>query len=100
MKSLVYNRDGSIIENNEELDTSEMSINRIRHRILELKKLLSSTDWIANKLSEAVAEYIETNDSSKIITLRLKYAKELEDRQSWRDEINRLEEEVAQNERN
>lgn len=47
-------------------------------RISELKGLLAATDYIAAKISEGAAT-------------REEYAEKLAERQSWRDEINRLE---------
>lgn len=53
-----------------------------RYRINELKKLLASTDYQAIKYAEG---QISEND----------YAPIKAQRQSWRDEINRLEEELG-----
>lgn len=60
-------------------------------RIAELKNLLENTDYIANKLAEANAKYIITEDKTELINLQTKYSKELEDRQTWREEIDGLE---------
>lgn len=65
-----------------------------KYRLSILYMNLKSTDYITNKLTEAVAEALETGDNSKVIELRQKYSKELEDRKAWRAEINRLEEEL------
>lgn len=64
---------------------------------LEIDKLteeLQRTDYIANKLAEANAEYIVTEDKTKLIELRNKYAKELADRETWRNEIDSLQEKL------
>lgn len=61
-------------------------------RIIKLTNQLSKTDYIANKLAEANAEYIVTEDKTKLIELRTKYAKELSDRETWRKEIDSLQE--------
>ena len=62
--------------------------------INELTQNLESTDYIANKLAEANAEYIVTEDKTKLIELRTKYAKELADRETWRKEIDSLQEKL------
>lgn len=64
------------------------------NKIEELKQNLYNTDYIDNKLTEAIAEFIETGDNSKILWLKQEYSKELTDRKLWREEINRLEEEL------
>lgn len=64
---------------------------------LEIDKLtqnLIKTDYIANKLAEANAEYIVTEDKTKLIELRNKYSKELADRETWRKEIDSLQEKL------
>ena len=58
--------------------------------ILELQFKLTKTDYIDNKLTEAIVEYILTEDKTKLIELRTKYAKELANREQWRKEINVL----------
>lgn len=60
-------------------------------RIYELKQKLANTDWIASKLAEAVAYDLEAGNNAKVVELRAKYAKELNDRENWRKEINELE---------
>lgn len=62
--------------------------------IYNLTKKLVSTDYIANKLAEANAEYIVTEDKTKLIELRNKYSKELADRETWRKEIDSLQEKL------
>ena len=52
-------------------------------RINELKQKLSDTDYIACKIAEGAATIKE-------------YANELQQRQQWREEINRLERSKAQ----
>ena len=64
------------------------------HKIAILKTNLSNTDYIDNKLTEAIVEFIETGDNSKVLELKQKYSEELADREAWREEINRLEEEL------
>lgn len=60
-------------------------------RIAELKQNLANTDYIANKLSEAIADALVSGDNTKVYELKTEYAKQLQDRESWRDEIDRLE---------
>jgi hypothetical protein len=62
--------------------------------ISQLKQNLSNTDYVANKLSEAIATSFVTGDNSNVIALRNKYFNILADRDVWREEINRLEEEL------
>lgn len=59
--------------------------------IEELNQKLLDTDYIANKLAEAVSKFIVTGDNTEVIELRTKYSKQLENRQLWRDRINELE---------
>ena len=63
-------------------------------RINKLTDNLQETDYIANKLAEANAEYIVTEDKTKLIELRNKYLKELTDRETWRKEIDSLQEKL------
>ena len=63
-------------------------------KIIKLTNNLASTDYIANKLAEANAEYIVTEDKTKLIELRNKYSKELADRETWRKEIDSLQEKL------
>lgn len=58
--------------------------------ILELQFKLTKTDYIDNKLTEAIVEYILTEDKTKLIELKNKYSKELADRETWRKEIDTL----------
>lgn len=62
-----------------------------QQEIQELNQKLLDTDYIANKLAEAVSKYIATGDNTEVVELRTKYSKELENRQLWRDRINELE---------
>lgn len=59
--------------------------------IKKLKQHLINTDYIPNKLAEAIAKYIETGDNTKLVELNKKYEAQLEERQIWRDKINELE---------
>lgn len=63
------------------LDTAEEI--PVEFQIDELKQKLADTDYIACKIAEGAATIKE-------------YAKELQQRQQWREEINRLERSKAQ----
>ena len=76
-----------------QIDKEQQTVKN-RKKMFELKRNLSNTDYITNKLTEAITEALETGDNSKVIELRQKYSKELEDRKEWREEINQLEEEL------
>lgn len=89
--------------NFEDFDNFVFSVERYNARknaetniltINELTQKLESTDYIANKLAEANAEYIVTEDKTKLIELRNKYSKELADRETWRKEIDSLKEKL------
>lgn len=60
-------------------------------RVAKLTEQLQKTDYIANKLAEANAEYIVTGDNTNVLALREEYKVELQNRASWRQEINKLE---------
>lgn len=66
---------------------SELAKINANRRIRELKRLLASTDYIVNKLTEALAE----NDVEAVVSLKDEYAMELANRKLWRAEINSLE---------
>lgn len=78
--------------NGQIVDTTELEMKE--EQILKLKNLLLSTDYVANKLSEEIATSFVTGDNSSVIALRNKYFSILVDRDAWREEINRLEEEL------
>ena len=63
-------------------------------RIAELTQQLEKTDYIANKLAEAVSKYISTGDNTDVLLLREKYALELANREEWRKEIDKLQQEL------
>lgn len=60
----------------------------------KLTQLLQETDYIANKLAEAVSKYISTGDNTDVLLLREKYALELANREEWRKEIDKLQQEL------
>lgn len=63
-------------------------------RINKLTQNLEKTDYIANKLAEAVSKYIATGDNTDVLLLREKYALELANREEWRKEIDKLQQEL------
>lgn len=69
---------------------NKLNLYKAQQEIQELNQKLLDTDYIANKLAEAVSKYIATGDNTEVIELRTKYSKELEDRQLWRNRINEL----------
>lgn len=70
-----------------EKELDEITINKLTDN-------LQKTDYIANKLAEANSRYIVTEDKTEIIELQTKYAKELADRETWRKEIDSLQEKL------
>ena len=58
----------------------------------EKMEYMKETDYIANKLSEAIAEYIANGDSTNVIVLRANYKEQLEKRQEYRERIDELKE--------
>ena len=75
--------------------TEEQFLNK---EINELTENLVKTDYIANKLAEAVSKYISTGDNTDVLLLREKYAIELVNREQWRKEIDKLQQELKINE--
>jgi hypothetical protein len=68
----------------------------LKNRISELKTSLYNTDYIDHKLVKAVVNYIVTDDKTELLNLCEEYKEEIEQRQAWRDEINRLEKELSE----
>ena len=63
----------------------------IVENIISLKAKLHYTDYIDNKLTEAIAKYVVTGDSTDVVRIYNEYRDLIEQRQAWRDEINVLE---------
>ena len=63
-------------------------------KIGEFKNKLRSTDYIDHKLLKSVVNYIVTYDRTELLNLCEEYKEEIAQRQTWRDEINRLEQEL------
>lgn len=64
-------------------------------RIKTLKYKLVDTDYIDNKLTEALAIKEVTGDNSKLIEVYNQYKDILEQREEMRAEINKIEEELS-----
>ena len=58
----------------------------------EKMEYMNETDYVASKLSEAVAEYIANGDSTNVIVLRANYKEVLEKRQQYRDRLDEIKE--------
>ena len=66
----------------------------LQKQISKFTENLNKTDYIANKLAEAVSKYISTSDNTDVLLLREKYALELANREMWRKEIDSLQEKL------
>lgn len=85
------------VENNRVIDFDNSYILKnieYGNKINELTMQLQKTDYIANKLAEAVSKYISTGDNTDVLLLREKYALELVNRETWRKEIDSLQEKL------
>ena len=88
-----FKADGTVVEEEQPdivLTEEELASNRLQ----ELSQKLISTDYIANKLAEAVSKYISTGDNTDVLLLREKYALELINREQWRKEVDKLQQEL------
>lgn len=61
----------------------------------EKMEYMRETDYVASKLSEAIAEYIANGDSTNVIVLRANYKEVLEKRQQYRDRLDEIKELLA-----
>lgn len=93
MKVTHYKSDGTVVEE-EEPDIVLTEEELMSNRLQELSQKLISTDYIANKLAEAVSKYISTGDNTDVLLLREKYALELINREQWRKEVDKLQQEL------
>lgn len=64
-------------------------------KINELKLKLRKTDYITDKLTAALVEYVVNGNKEKVLSIYNEYSELLTQRQSWRDEINELEKQLA-----
>lgn len=62
-----------------------------RSEIIQLKNNLDNTDYVASKLSEALAEAQLMGDNTKLQEVWTTYEEAINQRQEWRDRINLLE---------
>lgn len=67
-------------------------------RYIELMNNFRRTDYITDKLVEAIVEYIIHGDSSKVLSLCSEYESAIEQRKAWRAEINELQEKLKNKE--
>ena len=80
--------------NNCVIDYDNSEEERMEEYQEELKNSLSylqKTDYIANKLAEAIAKYIETGDNIEVLLLRNTYKEQLEKREECRKKVDELE---------
>lgn len=66
----------------------------LNNKLNELTQKLVATDYIASKLAESVSKYISTGDNTDVLLLREKYALELINREQWRKEVDKLQQEL------
>lgn len=88
--NVTLDESGALVANEYPISDNEL----INIQIYNLTKQLKKTDYIDNKLTEAVSKYIVTGDSSEVLALREKYAVELANREDWRKEISSLKEKL------
>ena len=67
---------------------------KILRKIELLQLQLYKTDYVDNKLAQAIKSYILTGDKTPVIAIEQEYGKDFAQRQAWRDEINLLEEQL------
>ena len=68
----------------------------IFNRINEIKRELQQTDYVCNKLTEAICEYIIQGDNTSVVNVYNEYKEVLAQRKALRDEINALEKELSE----
>lgn len=66
------------------------------YKIAKIKESLGKTDYITNKLTEAITEYIVKGDNTAVVAVYTEYKEIIAQRQAWRDEINALENELKE----
>ena len=71
----------------------EIEFNKKGDQIKLLKRKLEETDYVANKLSELLATCLISNDFTALTSFKQKYSNELKNREEWRKEIDKLQEE-------
>lgn len=68
--------------------TEELKKTFCEWRIKERQKMLENTDYVCNKLTEALAEAIIHGNNEKLVEIYNEYSEILTERQKLRDEIN------------
>ena len=68
----------------------------ILNRINEIKQELQQTDYVCNKLTEAICEYIVQGDNTAVVNTYNEYKEVLLRRKALRNEINALEKELSE----
>ena len=82
--------DGKVVAVEHEVTEEELT----QQEISTLTEQLEKTDYIANKLAEAVSKYISTGDNTDVLLLREKYSLELSNRETWRNRIDKLQQDL------
>ena len=83
------------VENNCVIDydnTKDLKIEKYQEELKNSLSYLKETDYIANKLAEAISKYIEAGDNTDVLLLRATYKEQLEKRAECRKMIDDLEE--------
>lgn len=65
-------------------------------KIRKLKQKLAEYDYVGTKLAEAIAKSIVDGNNDAVVSVYNEYADILNQKQAWRDEINKLEVELKQ----
>lgn len=73
-------------------NTEKEKMEKLKIESYRAGRYLVETDYIANKLAEAISKYIETGDNTEVLLLRTTYKDQLEKRAEYRKRINELEE--------
>jgi hypothetical protein len=64
------------------------------NEIYKLKEKLAEYDYVGTKLAEAIAKSIVDGNNDAVVSAYNEYKDILNQKQAWRDEINRLEAEL------
>ena len=81
------------VVNNSVIDydnTEDLKKQKNTEEYFELQNFMKETDYISNKLSEAVSRFVETGDNTDVIVLRSHYKEILEKREDSRKKIDEL----------
>jgi uncharacterized protein YlxP (DUF503 family) len=69
---------------------------KITDDINELKAKLDKSDYVTSKLTEVIAIAMVQGDNTRLVEVYNEYKELIDQRQAWRDEINRLEAQLAE----